>query len=139
MPLGTRGGGGNHHPLRDPTPAGATDAGVGVRTESSRAPKARPLSEIAGTGVTPVPLRADPPAGATEAGRRPQIHSAAGERQGNETHAVTFFHSDQDAALTLRARARDKVTHVSGRRHGLAGNLEDHVASREPVVGGNAR
>src|SRR5262245_49390754 len=57
----------SRHPLNDPTPAGATDAGVGARTESG-AIQAR-LQEIDGTGTKPAPLRADPPAGATDAGR----------------------------------------------------------------------
>ena len=56
----------DRHPLNDPTPAGATDARVGARTESGQI-KAR-LQEFAGTGTKPVPLRADPPAGATDAG-----------------------------------------------------------------------
>jgi hypothetical protein len=38
------------HPLNDPTPAGATDARVGVRVESARTRKVRSLSENARDG-----------------------------------------------------------------------------------------
>src|SRR5262249_28035782 len=137
-PFCTRGGGGNRHPRRDPTPAGATDAGVGVRTESSRAVEACPLSGNCRDGHDARPVEGRPTGGG--GGCRPagpQLASNDVRRNGNEARTFTLFHPHKDAALTFRARALNDFPHVSRRRHGLSTNLEDYIASRKPVIGGN--
>ena len=102
------------------------------------APSKRCLPGIAGTGITARPVEGSPPTGATDAGGRPQFDLAAGERQRDKSHRVTLFHPHKNAALTLRTRTRDDVTHIGRCRHGFTGHFENYVASREPVVGSNA-
>ena len=93
------------HPHRDPTPAGATDAGVGVR--SRNAAVRRSLPEFAGTGTTARPVEGIPPAGATDAGGSPKLISATAYRQRHEPRVVTLFHAKQHGALSFSPRACD--------------------------------
>ena len=102
------------------------------------APSKRCLRELPGRALPPAPLRA-----AHRRGRRmpvgvPKFDLAAGERQRDKSHRVTLFHPHKNAALTLRTRTSDDVTHIGRCRHGFTGHFENYVASREPVVGSNA-
>src|SRR5262245_54038953 len=133
----TRGGGRYPPPPLRPHPSGG-DGCRGWSSYRKRPPSKRArLPQLPGRARQPVPLRADLPAGATDAGGCPQ-NSPAREREGNESQAVTLFHSNENASLTFRASLVDHVAHVSRRGHGFAADLEDHIASREPLVRGNA-
>jgi hypothetical protein len=116
------------HPLNDPTPAGATDARVGARTENDRV-ETRSLSGICRDGHEARPVEGRPASGGDGCRRGvPKLVSALTERQGDKTRVVAFLHSHQDAALALRTRIRDDRPHVSGRRNGFATHFKDHVA-----------
>src|SRR5262249_60756762 len=91
-PFCTRGGGETPPPRRDPTPAGATDAGVGVRTESSRAVEACPLSGNCRDGHDARPVEGRPTGGGDGCRQAvPKFDSTACERKGNEARTFTLF------------------------------------------------
>ena len=83
------------HPLNDPTPAGATDARVGVLEKDRDGHEARPVE-------------VDPPAGATDAsGTSPNLTcSPAADRQSDEAGVVTRFHPQQHGAFAFGTGAR---------------------------------
>ena len=84
------------HPLNDPTPAGATDAGVGVLA----GPGDRQAPEFGGTGARPVPLRPFHRRGRRMPVKRPQAHSSAvADRQRDEAGALALLHPHQHGAL----------------------------------------
>ena len=113
----TRGGGGDRHPLNDPTPAGATDARVGARIGSGSVPLPHSRSATSRDGRDARPVEVGPPAGATDAGSTSsKLLSAATKRQGDKARVVTLLHPDQHAALAFRTRAGDDITHIGRRR-----------------------
>src|SRR6516164_5223545 len=130
----------DRRPLNDPTPAGATDARVGVHlrkaaTGHRAAPppdKSRDRHEARPVEAHCRRWRPIPTAHA------PEHFLAAADRQGYEAGVVTRFHPYQHAALALRACAGDDFAYFGRRRNGLAGDLQDDVAGLE-TIGGDAR
>jgi hypothetical protein len=126
------------HPLNDPTPAGATDAGVGVAYGKQMDRQARRLSGISWDGHEARPVEVDGRRGRRLPAARPNLKtSAVADRQSDEAGVVTRFHPQQHGTFAFRARAGDFLAHVGGRGNGLAGDLQNDVAGREAVIGGD--
>jgi hypothetical protein len=104
-------------PLNDSTPAGATDAGIGARTESSSAFfNARSLSGNCRDGHEARPVEGKPTDGGDGCRQDvPKLESALDNRQGDETRIVTLLYSHQDAALTFRTCTRNNFANLCGR------------------------
>ena len=116
QPRRTRGGGGDRHPLNDPTPAGATDARVGAPIERGPCGLAHGRFVNCRDGRDARPVEVEPPAGATDAGgTSPKLLSAATEWQGDKAHVVPFLHANQHAALAFRFGTGNDIADVRGR------------------------
>ena len=113
------------HPLDDPTPAGATVAGYGVRSDRLR-------SGFCRDGPKPAPLRLH-----HRRGRRMPVEPlkplALADWQGDEAGVLTRLHANQDAALAFGTRTREDRAYVGGRGNRFASNFKDDVAGLEPI------
>src|SRR3954453_11981631 len=83
-----------------------------------------PTEGVEGAGLRPPPGRtAD--AGALASGPPSREALTLGERHRDEARLAAALHAHQHAVLVVGLRRIDRLAHVTGRRHGLARDLED--------------
>src|SRR4051794_20956981 len=61
--------------------------------------------------------------------------SALGDRHRDEARRAAALDPHQNAVLVVGARGVDRLAHIAGAGHALAGDLENHVAFLEAALG----
>ena len=77
-------------------------------------------------------------AGSDKTAAASRVALAVCERHGDITRRVAGTKPHQHAALLVATRSFKRVADVTGFRHALSGNLEDHVALLDAAIGGRA-
>src|SRR5262249_8895121 len=70
----------------------------------------------------------------TEGPRR----SGLADRERDELGLIAGFHPHQDGVLACVLRLLQRLAHIGGGGHGLAADVEDHVAGTEAALGGGS-